>query len=118
MAQPLTVGPEPAGSLPYRGAPQAPPPGAHLARVMASGPANSSSSPAAAATGWPRSGPSSARTSVMLRGGTTILSESTLHLLTWRYRASETATFSSAEWTTPPLLVVGLRSPPRSVLSG
>lgn len=46
--------------------------------------------------------------SVMLRGAGTLPSESTLHLFTWQYRISDSAVFSSAEWLTPPLLVVGL----------
>lgn len=46
--------------------------------------------------------------SVMLRGAGTIPSESTLQVFTWQYRVSDSAVFSSAEWMTPPLLVVGL----------
>lgn len=46
--------------------------------------------------------------SVMLRSATSLPSESTLHLFTWQYDVSQSALFSSAEWMTPPLLVVGL----------
>lgn len=56
--------------------------------------------------------------SVMLRGSATIPSESTLELLTWQYRSSESAVFSSAEWMTPPLLVVGLLIAAAIVLEG
>lgn len=119
MAQPLTVGPSPQAPLPYRGAPAAPPPVRTWRGVALRAREQFFVGLAAAATGvaafWAII---SLGTSVMLRGGTTIPSESTLHLLTWQYRASETATFSSAEWMTPPLLVVGLLIAAAVVLSG
>lgn len=46
--------------------------------------------------------------SLMLQSAATLPSESTLHLWTWQYRITGGGLVGTAQWVTPPLLIVGL----------
>lgn len=119
MAQPQFVGSSAPAPPPVPGVRMAPPPVRTWRGVALRARERFFVGLAAAATGvaatWAMI---SLGASVMLRGNATIPAESTLHLWTWQYRSSESAVFSSAEWMTPPLLVVGLLIAAVVVLGG
>lgn len=119
MAQPQFVGSNAPAPLPVPGVRMAPPPVRTWRGVALRARERCFVGLAAAAAGlaalWSIF---SLMASVMLRGSATVPGESTLNLLTWQYRSSESAVFSSAEWMTPPLLVVGLLIATVVVLGG